>query len=348
MTEDKLTKTAPPGANGKQIVLAADFGKVYVKILPDGQVMAPIKADMTLYEKHGQIYSLKGKWSITASGYWHLNKVASISILKPQSVIVDGKPVPNPHIERNRRTKAIESVNIRAMGIGYSPAGNIVVIDKTLFYNVYTYFIQSIQAKMKRVVWKKDPEGNRVPTDEKESPNCAIYGIAEEKPTIEGRWAFFPTERPLGIWVNYQDQAIVDCLEEHTQRQRFGDRMATTIVERNVLKDHPAIAAAQVVMKAGEGGSKYANVVVYGWRNDNTPRNLADLMKQAEDGGESKEFEVRKETIVDVEAEEEKEILEEVAADEKPEKIGNPAKDQEPPEEYWEKRRAEAAKGGKA
>jgi hypothetical protein len=344
---NEIKKETALAKSEKMVALTADFGKIYFKV-QDGQIMAPVRADMTLYEKHGQIYSLKGKWSITASGYWHLNKVASISILKPQSVIVDGKPVPNPHIERNRRTKAIESVNIRAMGIGYSPAGNIVVIDKTLFYNAYTYFIQSIQAKMKRVVWKKDAEGNRVPTDEKECPNCALYGIAEEKPTSDGLWAFFPTEKPLGIWINYQDQAIVDCLEEHTQRQRFGDRMATTIVERNVLKDHPAIAAAQVVMKTGPGGN-YANVVVHGWRNDNTPRDLADLMKQAEDGGESKDFEVRKETIVDVEAEEEKEVLEEVAADDsKPEKIGNPAKDHEPPEEFWEKKRADAAKGGKA
>ena len=336
MSENAKPKAAE--GQGKELVLAADFGQVYIKVQPGGQIMAPVKASMTLFEGLGQIYKQKDKYLITAIGYRQLNKVAAISIVKPQNVIVDGKPVPNPHIERNARTKAIGSVNIRAMGIGYSPTGNIVVVDKTLFYNVYTYFIQAIQAKMKRRIWV-----NNKPT-EKEFPNCAVYGVADDKPKIEGRWVFYPTDDVLGLWVNFADQAIVDCLEENTQRQRFGDRMATTIVERNILKDHPAIAAAQVLMKNGQGGNQ-ATVVVFGYRNDNTPRNIADIMKQADSGESSKDFEVQAEVITTVEAEEEKAALEEVAGDDKAEKLGSPSRDQEPPEEYFRlQREAEAAK----
>ena len=336
MSENAKPKAAE--GQGKELVLAADFGQVYIKVQPGGQIMAPVKASMTLFEGLGQIYKQKDKYLITAIGYRQLNKVAAISIVKPQNVIVDGKSVPNPHIERNGRTKAIESVNIRAMGIGYSPTGNIVVVDKTLFYNVYTYFIQAVQAKMKRVKWV----GGK-PTDEKEFPDYAIYGTEDEKPK-SGKWAFFATEPPIGLWVNYESQAIIDCLEEHTQRQRFGDRMATTIVERNILKDHPAIAAAQVMLKTGQGGNQ-ANVVVYGFRNDNTPRNIADIMKQADSGESSKDFEVQAEVITTVEAEEEKAALEEVAGDDKAEKLGSPSRDQEPPEEYFRlQREAEAAK----
>ena len=338
MNEDKNGKT---GA-GKEIVLAADFGQVYIKVQPGGQIMAPVKASMTLFEGLGQIYKQKDKYLITAIGYRHLNKVASISIVKPQSVIVDGRAVPNPHIERNPKTRAVESVNIRAMGIGYSPAGNIVIVDKTLFYNIYTYFIQAVQAKMGRVKWRNE-NGRNVKTDEREFPNCAVYGIAEDKPDIKGKWVFFATEPPVGIWMNLEDQAIVDCLEEHTQRQRFGDRMATTILERNILKDHPAIAAAQVVLKTGQSGNQ-ANVVVFGYRNDNTPRNIADIMKQAEGGEDSKDFEVRAEVITGVDAEEERAAAEEVSGDDKDDKMGSPSHDPEPPDAYFEKEREAAAK----
>ncbi len=336
MSKEEINKPVGPG---KELVLAADFGQVYIRVQPGGQIMAPVKASMTLFEGLGQIYKQKDKWLITAMGYRHLNKVPSISIVKPQNVIVDGRPVPNPHIERNPKTKAIESVNLRGMGIGYSPAGNIVVVDKTLFYNIYTYFIQAVQAKMGKVKWRNE-NGRNIKTDEKEFPGCAVYGIAEEKPKAEGKWAFFPTEPPIGIWINYENQAVIDCLEEHTQRQRFGDRMATTILERNILKDHPAIAAAQVVLKTGNGGNQ-ANVTVFGYRNDNTPRNIADIMRQAESGEDSKDFEVRAETITEVDEVEEQAAMEEVKADAKDDKFGSPSRDAEPPEAFFEKQREE-------
>jgi len=349
--QQELVKVQNGTAKKDILGLTADFGMVYTKI-QDGQIMAPIKADMALFEKLGHIYKQKDKYLITATGYRYLNKVASISIVTPQSVIVDGRPVPNPHIERNARTRAIESVNIRKMGIGYSPAGNIVVIDKTLFYNVYTYFIQSIQAKMSRTKWTTDNAGKSRKTDDKEFPDCALYGIADERPTKPGKWAFYPTEEPIGIWVNYENQAIIDCLEEHTQRQRFGDRAATTIVERNILKDHPAIALSQVFHRETTSGLQ-ATATVHGWRNDNSPKNISAIMRQAESGRESKDFhdaiEVQAETIIEVGPEEEKEARKEVAeaeadAPRAEDDMGDPAKDQAPPAAFFEKQAKEKAK----
>jgi hypothetical protein len=300
----------------QRIVYSADFGKLY-QVVRGGQVMAPVKAEMTLYEKLGHIYNIQGKYTIASQGYIHLNKVASVSIVTPQSVVVDGRPCPNPHIERDPKTKAILSVNIRKMGIGLSPAGNIVVIDKTLFYNVYTYLIQSIQAKMKRVKYE-----NGKKTDKKEHPDCAIYGVADQKPNKPGSWHFLPTEGELGIWINYEDQAIIDCLEEHTQRQRFGDRIAQKIVERNILKDHPAIGIAQVyvpeIPKGQESKGAIATVTVYGYRNELEPHNIAEIMRAAEKGQESENFDykVLKEEIIEAEPEEEKAELQNVAGDE--------------------------------
>jgi hypothetical protein len=330
---EKTKQAAPPAAgtavvkqtNGesKVVALTAAFGDVYIKVTKDGQIMRPIKAQIKLFEKAGHFYGLPGKYNpdtkktekkhaIASTGYVHLNKVASVSILSPPTVVRDGVEQPNPYVERNPKTRAIESVIVRKIGIGYSPAGNITAIDKTLYYNPYTYFIQSIQAKMKKATWE---DGKK--TDDKANPNAAVYGIAEEKPSKAGSWVFFPVELPLGLWANYEDQAIIDCLEEHTQRQRFGDRTAQTIVERNILKDHPAIGVSNVIAQAGsvpEQG-QVTTVEVYGYRHDMGYADLKDLMRQAAKGGG--EVEVKAEVIAQVDIAEEREVLAEVAEEDK-------------------------------
>jgi hypothetical protein len=329
---EEKKKAAPPAAstaivkktNGDtRVALTAPFGEVYIKVTKDGQILRPIKASITLYEKAGHFYGLPGKWNpdtkvtekkypIASAGYVHLNKVASISILTPPTVVRDGIQQPNPYVERNPKTRAIDSVIVRKIGIGYSPAGNIVAIDKTLYYNPYTYFIQSIQAKMGKDKWVKGQK-----TDEKANPNAAVVGIAEDKPERPGSWVFFPIELPLGLWVNYEDPAIVDCLEEHTQRQRFGDRIAQTIVERNILKDHPAIGVSSVIAVPGnvpEQGQR-ATVEVFGYRNDMGYADIKDILKQAAKG--QGEVEVKAEVIDHVDVAEERETISEVAVEDK-------------------------------
>lgn len=339
MTEKPKAKEAPKKQppekpEKKQVVaLTADFGTVYIRADKSGAIMRPIKADISLFEKMGHLYTLPagGKkkrgqkfedeepegasaqdrirdFIISSAGYTQLNKVAGISILTPQAVIVDGKDRPNPFIERDPETKAITAVNLRKIGIGYSPAGTLVAVDKTLFYNIYTYFIQSIQAKMKRVQWK---DGH--PTDQKQFPNCAVYGTKDQAPAKkEGAWAFFPTQPPLGLWINYQDQATIDCMEEHTQRQRFGDRIAQTIVDRNILKDHPAIGVARVFAKEGQQGW-VATVTVWGYRHDTTPSDLGRLLQEAEKGMEGTEIEKKTAMISGIDETEEKVALEDAA-----------------------------------
>lgn len=337
---EKDTKAAPQAAataiakptNGdSKIALRADFGEVYIKVTKDGQVMRPIRSQIGLFEKAGHFYGLPGKWNpetkqmdkkyaIAYPGYVHLNKVASISILTPPTVVRDGVEQPNPYVERNPKTRAIESVIVRKIGIGYSPAGNLVAIDKTLYFNPYTYFIQSIQAKMSKKKWDKD---RKEKSDEAANPNAAVVGILTEKPDRPGSWAFFPVEEPLGLWVNYEDPAILDCLEEHTQRQRFGDRIAQTIVERNILKDHPAIGVSAVVAKPGsvpEQGQR-ASVEVFGYRHDMGYADLKDILRQAAKG--QGEIEVQAEVIDKIDDAEESAARAEAACEDKEAAGGN-------------------------
>jgi hypothetical protein len=304
--------------------------------------MRPLRADVTLFKKLGHFYSIPagrekdpdhpGKWinktnsAITAAGYTHLNKVAGISLLTPAWVIVDGIRQHNPYVERDKQTRAIQSVTIHKMGIGFSPIGSIVVVDKTLFYNTYTYFIQSVQAKMKRTKWAPNQEEDA--PKEKASPNCAVYGQADENPKTmnpprDGRWAFFPTEPPLGLWVNYDDPAILECLDEHTQRQRFGDRIAQRIVERNIMKDHPAIGIGQVYTKKTTAMGDTATVTIYGYRNELRPPQIAEILRQAERGDQTAPFEVQTGTVDTIDPDEEASAMEEIrTAGDEPERGG--------------------------
>ena len=305
------------------LVLAADFATVYVTAY-GGELMRPVRAQFKLSEAKGHFYKIQKKHVISSTGYIQLNKAASVNIVTPKSVIVDGREEMNPFIERHQQTRAIDSVAVRKIGIGFSPIGNMTVIDKTLFYNVYTYLIQSIQAKMKAKEW--DNKTNRQ-TEKPKYPDCAIVGTLEDKPE-KGKWTFFLTADPLGIWVNYEHQAILDCLEEHTQRQRFGDRIAQKICERNILRDHPAIGVDTVV----PDNDGFAIVNVYSWRHELNPQNLDDILRQAERG--SKEYDIKAEVIEPTAEDEEIERKEETKTEEetkpKPGEI-------EPPEDWKSK-----------
>lgn len=347
MQKNKTDKLAEVKAEeAKKVALTTDFCTFYVRAKKDGGIMRPVKAQVALYEKSGHFYRVKNDYALSYEGYKLLNKVASISTVTPQKVMVDEKEQPNPYIERNPKTKMIETVSIRKIGIGLSLIGNITVIDKTLFYNIYSYFIESIQAKMKKVVWEHGKA-----TKKKLYPDCAITGTKDEKPDKPGSWAFFETVSPLGLWINYQDQAIIDCLNEHTQRQRFGDRIAQTIVERNILKDHPAIGISKVQpQEKGTPGSQRAFVTVYGYRHEFGTSQVAEILAQAERGSQTIQAEV--EVIEKVRPEEEEEAIKEVETEqknekdiEKKEKKKSPAEMEEPPEEYYLKQQ-EAKKEG--
>ena len=303
------------------VAVNADFGEIMVRRTETGQILRPVKAKMRLTKAAGHIYTAAGKSRITASGYYHLNKVASINLITPKDVVVDGHRWPNPYVERNSGTKAIETVNIRKIGIGFSPAGNITVFDVTLFYNLHTYLIQSFQAKMDADEWKKDKEtGRNKKTGAKKFPDCARYGTRDDRPeTKEGAsWAWYSIADPIGIWVNYATDPIKDCLSEHIQRQRFGDRIAQTIVNRNILKNHPAIAISDV---SGES----AEVSIYGYKHDFGTDEIRSIEAQVEKGSE--DLDVKKEEITP-DLSEEKEAISEVVEGETENGSPDPDRDQ--------------------
>jgi len=164
---------------------------------------------------------------------------------------------------------------------------------------------------MSRKEWK-----NGKATDELMHPDCAELGEKNQPPTKDGKWVWYEMEEPLGLWINYTDPIIISCMEEHTQKQRFADRIAQTIVERNILKDHPAIGIDQVKPIPGyEKGDAAALVTVYGYQHNLDRPKMQGIMERAEKGDEV--VDVKAETIDKVDKEEEEAVAKEVVGEQK-------------------------------
>lgn len=276
-----------------KIVLFGD-SQIFIRRDENGAASRGFKATVNLSQALGEVVVIQDKAIITATGYNKLNQLATVNILTPPLCTVDGVGQSNPHVERHPQTKVIQTVNVRKVAFGFSPTGNMVAIDKTLFFNIYTYLLQDLQAKIKKYpacgclgvkdsrpdsishqsqVWKTTPQGKKY---------CEP-GNVQEIDVKKKPMAFYPIEEPVGIWVDISHPEIMAAFDSHVQRQKFGDRIAQTIVERNCLKSHPAIAVTNVLL-AGPDKGGVATVEVYGWQHNMNVRSLNDMADKISKG----------------------------------------------------------------
>lgn len=249
----------------QNVALLGD-GEVFIRRDASG-LMRACKMQVALSERNKEIQRIGEHWMITSAGADRLNQLPGLNIMTPPSVVVDGKEVSNPYIERHPKTRAIQSVYVRKIIFGPNPIGNMVGVDYTLFFNVYTYFLQDLQVKVRRY------------------PVCGTYGMKEKPPASlspdrPGRsLVFFEIEDPVGLWVDLSHGEIQEVFNQHVSRQKFGDRHAQSICTRNALLKHPAIAAKTVEVHNG-----VAKITVYGFKHDFDFKKFAELGEKIEKG----------------------------------------------------------------
>jgi hypothetical protein len=223
--------------------------QVFVSKTANGDVKA-VKQTVALTQD--DCYSVQGTVALKAVTYDKLNQIAGLSTVNPPQIIdaIDGVQ-PNPYIKRNSKG-LIESVTIRKMAIGYSPIGNLAIVDQTVQYSLNTYFIQDILSQMKK------------------DKNCAKRvkesGISDEdkKNSIFVPEYYEPfTGEAVGLLLDIRTEGARKIFKNHDERQQHAERRAETICRRNCLKRHPAIAVTNVTMRQGR-----ALVTVYGFKND--------------------------------------------------------------------------------
>ena len=192
---------------------------IMIKRTPDGTMQA-IKGIVSLSIQNKELVEIKKSISITASGYDKLNQIAGLSLIMPRHIEVPkyGKQ-PNPFVLINEETSSIKFVMAKMSGVGYSPIGNLCVVDQTLLFSLDAYFKMDCMAKVK---WSKN-----------------LGRIANKKMLTEDELKtglFLPIiNEDFGIWLDAKHEDFMKLMSEAQQRQRFAERIRSE--ERRVGKE---------------------------------------------------------------------------------------------------------------
>lgn len=189
-----------------------------------GRMLRTFYRDLPLREKQ-HFMKISGKTMILAEGYKELNRIANVNILKPSTIIVDGIEKANPYFERNPDTGCVSLVYTRALGIGFAPTGNMVIVDKTLVFNLITYYIQDMQAKIKKFpsagtwgVGTQKPLSWDAETEEGWGDNKKKIKHKDVKPNNPNTLYFIPVmpagQTMTGMWVDFSHPDIQASLNE--------------------------------------------------------------------------------------------------------------------------------------
>ena len=212
-----------------------------------GQILSYSAAVPLIQGKH--IHTIEKKETPAADAFYLANRVAGLAILEPPTVVVDGVERPNPYIERDPASKTVTNVFIKRAVVGRGPTGKVSMVQVTTNFDLNTYFLQSLQKKMKNHTYAvRDAEAQHKKTPEP----IALYGQRGEKPATLASPFFMAIGGDFGIWADSAAPEIQDALNDWTQKKKFADRLAATICERTAMRKHPAFGGG-IVKRTDKG-----------------------------------------------------------------------------------------------
>lgn len=259
-----------PATTGKREIALLGDDQVFIKRTPDG-VLRATSAIVPLDLRRKEIVSIEGNFMITAIGYDRLNKIAGLSVVYPPSTpytfMLDGIPdtreVGNPFIEYDDETGAIRTISVTCLALGLSPIGNWCITHERLRFDLNRYFAMDAWSKVKRNTACGGFESQ------------ALYEKRDEKEY----YIFVKVMPGWGLSLDSRHAEVQKILTTHFNRQKFAERIASTICRRNAMKRHPAIAKTNVMPRDG-----VAEVQVYGWRHDLDTAKINKMINSAAQG----------------------------------------------------------------
>jgi hypothetical protein len=274
-TQTTLAIFPPTTEGGEEIQAICKIGQ--------GGQWRSLRTRLRLSEKKGEIFSLStytkvdGEWktvknhAITAAGYDHINQFVGVSFISPDTLRhIDGKDVPNPFVERDEKSGEIVAVRVRRIGIGRVASGNMTARDLTVTFDLRTYLAQDFWSK-----WtgrKKDaPKAWGVLM-----PNQAIdRGSAMQEGPFGVNSCAYPMPAGVTLIVDLSNKDVLAVLGEHITRQKFAERNAVTICDRNILKKMFGVAKLDESL----------TVPVVGWiQDDHDMAKLGAIVADASEG----------------------------------------------------------------
>ncbi len=273
-------------SNGNRELARLGDGEVFVKRTQDG-VLRSVVSNVSLDLRKKEIVKIQSGFMITASGYDRLNKIANLTVVFPPSVVmtilVNGVPqtreVGNPYIEYDPETNAIRTISVTCLAIGIGPIGNWCITHERLRFDLDRYFAMEAWSKVKNV------------KNAGKFESVSAYNKREDK----DEWIFIPIMPGWGISLDPRHDEVQKVLTNHFQRQKFAERIASTICRRNAMKRHPAIAKTTVMPRDG-----LATVQVYGWQHDYTAKQINAMISQVSQGVVPPQIEM-KQSVTEIE-----------------------------------------------
>jgi len=221
-------------------------GKTLVSTSPEGAIQA-IKGDVELSVFAKDIIEISGNPVITASGFDKINKLAGLSLVMPNKIDVPGYGTqPNPFFITDDATGGVRFVMAKMSSVGYSPVGNLAVVDQTLMFDLLSYFKMDCLAKIKKIA------------------GLGKLAYKDQLTEAEQKCGYFipVLDKNYGIWMNTAHPEFIRVINDHSQRQRFAERIALGILKRNCLRHHPAIGIMNVQLE--KGGT--CKIPILAWR----------------------------------------------------------------------------------
>lgn len=167
---------------------------------------------------------------ITAQGYARINTFMGVTFSSPSTIQIGDKVMGNPYTERDGAS--VQRVTVRRVGIARSAAGSLSAIDLTVTYDLDDYFIGE--------VWSKWQPGRN---DSKPSSWGKVFGSPDAaKP--ESHEKLIPCPGGIYLLVNLHSKEVIELWSAHLQRQKFAERNAVSICERNIMKRFVGVSYA--------------------------------------------------------------------------------------------------------
>lgn len=155
------------------------------------------------------------KKAINANGYNRINRWLGVTFLCPDTILSDtGVKLPNPYVEREKGE--VIRVRVRRVGVGRSVTGDLQIIDLICVYDVNLYFCSDVYNRFK---FSEGKWGKLSAREPKESEA-------------------FVLKLPVGdmhLAMDLNDPTVQGLVREYIDRQKFAERNAITICQRNIL-----------------------------------------------------------------------------------------------------------------
>jgi hypothetical protein len=205
----------------KNNIVALGTDEVFALRDKDGDIRA-FKQNFTLSAKEGTLIQpvKDGPFVISAQGYEQWAGVSGACAIFPSEVLVDGKWMQNPYVQRDQANRRILAIYARAIAFRFSDKGIPQVSDWTTIFDTPSYRMIDLLAKAKQL-----PQAFR------------LLPESMEPETKDGAtWAKYPFDESTNLWVNTAHNEALSWFSQILNREKKAIDFAQTFAKRNALK----------------------------------------------------------------------------------------------------------------